>query len=357
MFTVIMWMSVFDSGTLYPVIERRMVMVEKTFQAMVVREMADKKFERSIESRTTDQLPKGELLIRVCYSSLNYKDALSATGNRGVTRSYPHTPGIDCAGVVEESLVEGFQVGDEVIVTSYDLGMNTSGGFAQYIRVPADWAVALPAGISLRESMIYGTAGFTAGMSVFALNHCLSAGNGEILVTGASGGVGCLSVALLSKLGYDVVAVSGKPEAEDFLRKLGAKRVISRDEASAGNDRPLLKPQWAGVIDTVGGEILAAAIKATSPQGIVTCCGLVASPELPLNVFPFILRGVSLIGIDSQNCPMDHRVRVWEKLASEWKPADLGALCREVSLVELDREIDKILKGGQTGRVVVSMVQ
>jgi acrylyl-CoA reductase (NADPH) len=205
--------------------------------------------------------------------------------------------------------------------------------------------------------MIYGTAGFTAGMSVFALNHCLSAGNGEILVTGASGGVGCLSVALLSKLGYDVVAVSGKPEAEDFLRKLGAKRVISRDEASAGNDRPLLKPQWAGVIDTVGGEILAAAIKATSPQGIVTCCGLVASPELPLNVFPFILRGVSLIGIDSQNCPMDHRVRVWEKLASEWKPADLGALCREVSLAELDREIDKILKGGQTGRVVVSMVQ
>jgi acrylyl-CoA reductase (NADPH) len=158
-------------------------------------------------------------------------------------------------------------------------------------------------------------------------------------------------------LGYDVVAVSGKPEAEDFLRKLGAKRVISRDEASAGNDRPLLKPQWAGVIDTVGGEILAAAIKATSPQGIVTCCGNVASPELPLNVFPFILRGVSLIGIDSQNCPMDHRVRVWEKLASEWKPADLGALCREVSLVELDREIDKILKGGQTGRVVVSMVQ
>jgi len=330
-------------------------MTVKTYTAMVVEEMEKNHFSRSITTKTVDQLPDGEVLIKVCWSSLNYKDALSASGNRGVTKKYPHTPGIDASGVVEESRSDAFQPGDKVIVTSYDLGMNTSGGFGQYIRVPASWVVPLPAGLDLRESMIFGTAGFTAGMSVMALTDSVPADRGEILVTGATGGVGSLSVALLAGLGYSVTAVSGKKEAEPFLTGLGAKKIISRDDATVGQDRPLLKGIWAGVVDTVGGEILASAIKATDLRGIVTCCGNVASPDLPLTVFPFILRGVSLIGIDSQNCPMEHRRKVWQHLAGEWKPTQLSDLCREVTLDGLESEIEKILGGGQTGRVVVRM--
>ncbi len=322
---------------------------------MVVEEVGDKRFSRLIKEKTIDQLPDGELLIRVKWSSLNYKDALSATGNRGVTRKYPHTPGIDAAGVVEESRSAAFSPGDEVIVTSYDLGMNTSGGFGQYIRVPAAWVVPLPVGLGLKESMILGTAGFTAGMSVAALTDRISSTKGNILVSGATGGVGCLSVAILAKLGYAVTAGSGKKEAAAFLTGLGARNIMSREELTAGSERPLLKGVWSGVIDTVGGDILASAVKSTDLLGVVTCCGNVASPELPLTVFPFILRGVSLIGIDSQNCPMDHRRKVWRHLGSDWKPDCLDDLCREVSLDELDREIDLILKGGQTGRVVVRM--
>jgi acrylyl-CoA reductase (NADPH) len=330
-------------------------MAVKTYRAMIVEEAGDKRFSRSITEKTTDQLPEGEVLIKVSWSSLNYKDALSASGNRGVTKNYPHTPGIDAAGVVEESQSDSFHPGDKVIVTSYDLGMNTSGGFGQYIRVPAAWVVPLPAGLDLRESMVFGTAGFTAGMSVMALTRCVPPGRGEILVTGATGGVGSLSVALLAGLGYSVTAVSGKTEAEPFLKTLGARKVLSRSEATAGHERPLLKGVWAGVIDTVGGEILATAIKSTDLQGVVTCCGNVASPDLPLTVFPFILRGVTLVGIDSQNCPMEQRSKVWQHLASDWKPAQLNELSREVSLDELEGEIELILGGGQTGRVIVKM--
>ena len=330
-------------------------MAAKTYRSMVVEEIGDKRFSRSITKKSIDQLPDGEVLIKVHWSSLNYKDALSASGNRGVTRKYPHTPGIDAAGVVEESRNNAFSPGDKVIVTSYDLGMNTSGGFAQYIRVPAAWVVPLPAGLDLRESMIFGTAGFTAGMSVLALTHCVPADRGNILVTGATGGVGCLSVALLSGLGYSVAAVTGKAEAESFLTDIGARQILSRGEVITGNERPLLKGIWAGVIDTVGGDMLATAIKSTDLQGVVTCCGNVASPDLPLTVFPFILRGVALLGIDSQNCPMERRLKVWQHLASDWKPTGLNKLCREVLLDEVDGEIDLILKGGQTGRVIVKI--
>lgn len=329
--------------------------MQKTFKAMVVEEREEKNFTRAIVDRDINQLPDGEILIKVAYSSLNYKDGLSAIGNRGVTRHYPHTPGIDACGVIEQSSSEKYRVGDEVIVTSYDLGMNTSGGFSQYIRVPAGWVVPLPPGLNLRESMILGTAGFTAGMSVDALTQAVSPDQGDILVTGATGGVGSLSVAILAKLGYSVTAVSGKVEAAGFLTSLGATKIISRQEAVEGHERPLLKETWAGVIDTVGGEILAAAIKSTKSQGIITCCGNVASPNLPLNVFPFILRGVSLVGIDSQNCPMEHRRHVWQKLSKEWKPLKLKDMCREVNLVALTDEIDLILKGGQQGRVVVNL--
>lgn len=330
-------------------------MVQKTFRAMIIEETGHH-FSRSVADKTFDQLLEGEVLVKVSWSSLNYKDALSASGNRGVTKKYPHTPGIDASGVVEESRSDAFQPGDNVIVTSYDLGMNTSGGFAEYIKVPAAWIVPLPSGLDLRESMIFGTAGFTAGMSVMALTQSVPPDRGDILVTGATGGVGSLSVALLAKLGYSVTAVSGKPEAGSFLTGLGARKILSRTEAIVGNERPLLKGLWAGVIDTVGGEILATAIKSTDLQGVVTCCGNVASPDLPLTVFPFILRGVSLVGIDSQNCPMERRCQVWQNLASsDWKPAQLNDLCKEVSLEELGNEIDLILKGGQIGRVIVKV--
>lgn len=326
------------------------------FNAFVVQETGKNSFSGTICEKSTEELPDGDILIKVHYSSLNYKDALSATGNRGVTRNYPHTPGIDASGIVVESRSGDFKAGDEVLVTGYDLGMNTSGGFGQYIRVPAGWVVKLPPGLTLKESMILGTAGFTAAMSLFEVIQSIQPENGEILVTGATGGVGSLAVSMLSTLGYSVVGVSGKPEAAQFLKTLGAKGVISREEAVDRSGRPVLKGRWAGVIDTVGGEILATAIKSTLPWAVVTCCGLVASSDLPINVFPFILRGVKLIGIDSQDCPMEHRLQLWKLLADGWKRDYPEGFCKEISLQELDQNIGLILKGMQIGRVLVNLI-
>jgi putative YhdH/YhfP family quinone oxidoreductase len=322
---------------------------------MIVSETEDKRYMRRIAKRSIEDLPPGEVLVEVHYSSLNYKDALSCIGNRGVTRRYPHTPGVDAAGVVSHSAAAEFKPGDPVIVTSYDLGMNTAGGFGQYIRVPAAWVVPLPENLSLSESMAYGTAGFTAGMCLQRLEAGgIGPQSGEVLVTGASGGVGSIAVGLLAGAGYRVAAVSGKREAAEFLGRLGAAEVIPREEAMDTEQRPLLKGRWAGVVDTVGGGILATALKSTLQWAVVTCCGLVASPKLDITVFPFILRGVTLCGIDSQNCPMDLRRRIWRKLAGDWKFDGLADLCREVSLEALDEEIDAILKGAITGRVVVN---
>jgi putative YhdH/YhfP family quinone oxidoreductase len=331
-------------------------MTTDTFNALVVSAGEDKTYLRQIKQRATDDLPEGDVLIRVHYSSLNYKDALSAIGNKGVTRHYPHTPGIDAAGTVAESRVDAFKPGDAVLVTGYDLGMNTSGGFGQYVRVPAGWVVPLPEGLSLKESMIYGTAGFTAGMGITFLTEKVSPTDGPVLVTGATGGVGSIAVAVLAKLGYQVAAVTGKADAAAFLESIGASQIVDRAEAADTSGRPLLKSQWAGVVDTVGGEILATAIKATNPWGTVTCCGNVASPDLPLTVFPFILRGVRLIGIDSQNCPMDLRLAVWHNLAGSWRFAGLDDLCTEIGLEALSANIDLILKGRQKGRVVVNLM-
>lgn len=323
------------------------------FDALWVEEQPDGAFRRSIVRRSVDDLPTGELLIEVHYSSLNYKDALSAAGNRGVTRSYPHTPGIDAAGVVLESAVEAFQPGDEVIVIGYDLGMNTPGGFGGCIRVPAAWAVKRPAGLTLHESMALGTAGFTAAQCVDAL---LSHGvhSGEVLVTGATGGVGSIAVALASKLGLTVIAATGKMDEADYLRALGAVSVIDRSEVVDASGKPLLRERWTGVIDTVGGAILAMAIKATRYGGAVAACGMVASPALELTVFPFILRGVKLLGIDSVNPPIAERRRIWTLLADEWRLDALDRIARNVTLAELSGEIDAILHGQQRGRVVVA---
>lgn len=326
------------------------------FKAMVVTESEDKKFSREIINRGISTLPAGDVLIEVKYSSLNYKDALSASGNKGVTRNYPHTPGIDAAGVVVESTNDSFHVGDQVIVTGYDLGMNTSGGYGQFIKVPASWIVKLPKNLSLKESMIYGTAGFTAALSVYKMiSGDILPDSGNILVTGATGGVGSIAVSILYKLGYSVIAATGKPEAKDMLLNIGAKDIILREELDDKSGRILLKGNWAGVIDTVGGNMLATALKATNYGGSVTCCGNVASPELLTSVYPFILRGITLYGIDSVQCPMDLRVKIWSLLANEWKPLHLDHNVEEVSLSHLDHKIDLILQGKLQGRTIVNL--
>ncbi|MCG6909710.1 MAG: YhdH/YhfP family quinone oxidoreductase [Deltaproteobacteria bacterium] len=330
-------------------------MKQKKFRAMVVDAPDSRSCSRSIQEKTVDELPEGDVLIRVHYSSLNYKDALSATCNRGVTRKYPHTPGIDAAGVVVESAGGTFAAGERVIVTSYDLGMNTPGGFGQYVRVPAEWVVPLPEGLSLRKSMAYGTAGFTAGMSVYEVTGRVGRTAGNILVTGASGGVGSLAVAILAKLGYPVVAASGKPGSAAFLTALGAREIVGRDAVLDAGGKPLLKSRWAGAVDTVGGDILSTVVKSMDVGGTVACCGNVAGANLDLTVFPFILRGVRLIGIDSQSCPMAHRLKIWEKLAGEWGVDMEDDLCREISLDQLDENIERILAGEQTGRVLVNL--
>jgi acrylyl-CoA reductase (NADPH) len=327
----------------------------QTFTAMVVSETAEKTFSREIRERALGDLPAGELIIEVKYSSLNYKDALSATGNKGVTRKYPHTPGIDAAGVVVDSTTKLFTVGDQVTVTGFDLGMNTSGGFAQYISVPAIWATKLPQGLSLKDSMSHGTAGLTAALCIIRLMASgLTKESGEVLVTGASGGVGSVAVAILAKLGFNVIAATGKASEHDFLSGLGAKAIISREEANDTSGRPLQKPRWAGVVDTVGGNILATALKTTKYAGLVAACGNAMSAELNVNVFPFILRGVSLLGVDSVEIPMRARQMAWNKLAGEWS-IDVGSLVTEVSLEELNPKIDQILKGSIRGRVLVNL--
>ncbi len=331
-------------------------MTPKNFTAMLVEKTGEKQYSRSIVTRSIDELPAGDLLVRVHYSSLNFKDALSATGRPGVTKNYPHTPGIDAAGEVVECSSGTFVPGDKVLVTGFDLGMNTAGGYGQYIRIPSAWAVKLPVGLSLRESMIVGTAGFTAGLSVLKLAGAgVKPGDGDILVTGATGGVGSIAVAILAKAGYRVVAATGKAAEKDYLLSLGAAEIVSRDEVLAGSDRPMMKERWAGVVDVAGGETLVAAIKATRYGGAVTCCGLVASADLNMNVFPFILRGVSLIGIDSVQCPMEPRLKVWAKLAAEWKPDGLETTATEVTLPALEEKIHGILKGEVKGRVVVKL--
>src|SRR5215510_3690096 len=278
--------------------------VQKNFKALVVSEAAPKQFVRGIKQKTLSELPANEVLIEVEYSSLNYKDALSATGNKGVTRNYPHTPGIDAAGVVVESSNLTFEEGDEVIVTGFDLGMNTSGGFGRYIRVPASWILRLPGNLTLRESMGYGTAGFTAALCVLKLQaHGLTKDSGEVLVTGATGGVGSIAVGILAKAGFHVVAATGKTKERDFLTDLGAEEVITRAEADDSSGRPILKGRWGGVVDTVGGNILATAIKSTKEEGCVACCGNAMSADLAMSVFPFTLSGVSLLVVHPDDTP------------------------------------------------------
>ena len=328
-------------------------MKEIKFRAMVVEENNDV-FTREIKERTTDDLPPGDLLIKVAFSSLNYKDALSASGNRGVTRKYPHTPGIDAAGVVAASDSPSFKEGDEVLVTGYDFGMNTAGGFGQYVRVPAQWAVKIPEGLSLKESMALGTAGLTAGLSVHRLSEIVAPADGKIIVSGATGGVGSISLGLLSRLGYETAAVTGKAEAAGYLKSLGASEIVLRSDFGGAEKRPMLKAGYAGGIDTVGGPVLENIIKSVQPRGAVTCCGNAASESLNLTVYPFILRGITLSGIDSQNCPMELRKKIWERFAAEWKLQQMTEMVTEIGLEEVSGIIELMLEGKIKGRYVIA---
>lgn len=333
-----------------------MKQIHSAFKAFRVEEINDN-FACSVKEIEFNPLEKDEILVKVYYSSLNYKDALSATGNKGVTKSYPHTPGIDSVGIIEESSSNDLKVGDKVIVTSYDLGMNTDGGFAEYIKVPSEWAVKLPENLTMKEAMIYGTAGLTAGMSVVRLSEFVKPEDGKIVVSGATGGVGALSISILNKLGYSVVAVTGKSSERDYLHGLGAKEILLRSEIENFDKKPLLKPLFAGAIDTVGGTILENMIKTTKSMGCITCCGNVASPKLDLTVFPFILRGIILIGIDSQNYPMEYREKVWKLLANEWKPDKLTEFYNEISLEELQGKIELMLQGKLKGRTILKLIE
>lgn len=324
------------------------------FKALLVSEEQGEYISRVV-TRQLDDLPAGEVLIRVQWSSLNYKDAMSASGNRGVTRTFPHTPGIDAAGVIEASSVAELAVGDEVIVTGYDLGMNTSGGFGQYIRVPAAWVLKRPAGLSLRDSMVLGTAGLTAALCIDKLECAgLVPGIGPVVVTGATGGVGSIAVAMLAQLGHEVVAVTGKAAQVDFLKRLGANRVIDRTELQAGTNKVLLAEQWAGAVDTVGGDILFNVVKSLRYDASVACCGLTAGGQFQASVFPFILRNVNLLGVDSVEQPLVVKASMWDRLSLQWK-TDLSQLEQEITLEQLPAYIDTILASGMVGRAVVKL--
>ena len=323
------------------------------YKALHVEEI-DGKFTKQIKELSLEELDTNDILIRVQYSALNFKDALSASGNKGVTKEYPHTPGIDASGVVERSNSSKFQVGDEVIVTSFDLGMNTNGAFSQYISVPESWVIPLPDSLSLKEAVSIGTAGLTAAIGTYKL---LSNGQKEgdkILVTGSTGAVGSFSVKLLSHIGFKVVALSSKADKKEFLTSIGASEVILKDELEMHARRPLLKPNYDGAIDVVGGELLENILKQISPEGSVAICGLVGSPTLNTTVFPFILRGVNLLGIDSAELPSEHRSTLWNMLANEWK-IDLSDIVHEHSLEELPELIDEMLAGKSTGRAVIKI--
>lgn len=328
--------------------------MDNTFKALRVYEDSSGRFTRKIEERKIGDLPEGDVLIKVHYAALNYKDALSATGNKGVTRNYPHTPGIDAAGVVADSKNDSFKIGDQVIVTSFDFGMNTDGGFSEYIRVPAAWVVPLPEGLDLKRSMILGTAGITAGIGLYKLEKIGQTPQmGPIAVSGATGGVGSMAVALLAAAGYEVIASTGKEEATDYLKSLGASQVVDREFVNEDSSKPLIKPKWAGAFDTVGGNTLATLIKGCKYNGAVTSCGLVSSPVLATTVFPFILNGINLLGIDSANFPMNERKIIWENLAGKWKIKNLDSLATVIGLEDLESYFHKILKGDVSGRVLV----
>ena len=327
-----------------------------TYKAFEVREETEKKFVGAIVEKSALELVEGSVSIEVHYSSVNYKDALSASGSKAVTREYPHVPGIDAAGTVLASTDSNFAVGDEVVVTGYDLGMNTAGGFGQQVTVPGGWVTKLPVGLSLRASMVLGTAGLTAGLCVNKLLlNGITPESGKVLVTGATGGVGIIACALLVKLGFEVVASTGKLAEAAKLTALGVSEVISREAFSEENLRPMLKESYAAAVDVAGGATLVNVIKSLSYGGSVAACGLVDSPALSATVLPFILRGVNLLGVDSVELPLAQKQQVWNLFANEWALTDIDSLAETIVLAELPAVLAKVLAGGAIGRYVLDL--
>ena len=316
---------------------------------------AEAQIRGSIVDVSLDELTPGDVVIKAEYSSVNYKDALAATGAGKILRRFPLVGGIDVAGTIASSVDPRFREGDRVLVTGYDLGVSQDGGYAAFVRVPADWVVPVPDGLSAREAMVLGTAGFTAGLAIVRLErNGLTPGQGPIAVTGATGGVGSIAIAALSRLGYDVTAITGKDDAHDYVRSLGARDVISRTTLAMGT-RPLETARWAGAIDAVGGDLLAWLTRTTNYWGSIASTGLTGGIELRTTVMPFILRGVSLIGIDSAMCPMAVRVEVWRRLASDMKPQQLSSIAREITLDGLPDAFDTLIRGAARGRYLVAV--
>jgi putative YhdH/YhfP family quinone oxidoreductase len=307
-----------------------------------------------VTQRPLSELPEGDVLVRVTCSSLNYKDAMAAVGHPGVARVFPLVPGVDAAGVVVESGVYEFVEGDEVLVTGFDMGSSHWGGFAEYVRVPQEWLVPLPRGLSLGESMMLGTAGLTAALCVDVLQqHAVVPSTGPIVVTGASGGVGCMAVAILAKLGYRVAAVTGKTSAHDLLRTLGAQEILGREGVDDQSGKGLLSARWAGAVDTVGGNILSTVLRSTRHSGCVAACGMAGGTNLPVTVYPFILRAVTLAGVDAAWFSTSKRHELWRRLAGPWKPDHLTSIARDCTLDDLTPKILQMLDGQSLGRWVV----
>ncbi len=327
-----------------------------TFKALWVCDNGAGNYETRLTERLLAELPDHPLLVKVAYSSLNYKDAMCAHGNRGLTRQYPHTPGVDAAGTVVEDGSGRFQPGDQVIVTGYDLGINTAGGLAEYIRIPSQWALPCPWGLSLRETMILGSAGLTAALCISKLQQMGAApADGEVAVTGATGGVGTLAIAMLAKLGFTVAAITGKLQANKTLTHLGASKVIDRSSLEELGAKALAKPQWAHAIDTLGGEYLSALIKTLRYGGSVAACGQASAHDFQTNVLPFILRNVNLLGVDSVELPVSEKIACWERLAGELKPERLGAMAEEISLEQVPTYLNQIYNGHALGRYLVRL--
>lgn len=327
-----------------------------SYRAFVVNK-TDASFSAEITELDESQLPSGEVTIRVHWSSVNYKDGLASTSNGRVVRNYPMTPGIDLAGVVTESQDSRFAAGDEVFVTGYDVGVAHPGGFAEMARIPADWVVKVPAGLTLKETMALGTAGFTAALSVEALEqHDVRPEKGTVIVAGATGGVGSTAVSMLAGLGYTVAASTGKESEHQYLRDLGATEILPREEVSAESNRPMEAERWAGAVDPVGGATTAYLARTTKYGGSIALSGNTGGVNVSTSVFPFILRGINLLGIESVFCPMEKRQRIWERCGSDLKPRGLlDTIAQEVTLDGLPGVLEQILQGQVRGRVLVNL--
>ncbi|WP_144552673.1 acryloyl-CoA reductase [Bacillus sp. X1(2014)] len=330
--------------------------MNESFKALVV-DKSESDFTVNVKEIPLQDLPPGDVLIKVSYSSVNYKDGLASTPDGKIVRSYPFIPGIDLSGVVARSNDSRFKAGDEVIATSYEIGVSHYGGYSEYAQIPADWVVPLPKGLSLKEAMVYGTAGFTAALSIQRLEeNGLTPNNGKVLVTGATGGVGSIAVAILAHRGYHVVASTGKHSEHDYLIELGASEILSREDVTGQKIRALDKQHWAAAVDPVGGKTLASILSKITYNGSVAVSGLTGGGDVPATVFPFILRGVNLLGIDSVYCPMETRIALWKRMAADFKPEHLlKVINKEVSLGELPTYLSSILKGEARGRIIVKI--